>query len=300
MGVDALPEAYRTCLADWDTQGFAILPGFYAEAELAPAVAMVERLWNDPRADVVVDDLVTHRRVRLRDVPAAARAHRRFKLNDLYLRHDPVRALALNPRINPVLDALLGHVPVLCNSLNFEHGSQQPDHVDSLYMTPRTPRHLVAIWVALEDCGADAGPLRYYPGSHRIPPFAFSDGGRHAIESEMPAWHRYMAGEVERLGLQPRQFAARRGDVFIWSADLLHGGSPILDPMRTRRSAVFHYFSEADCRALGARLVPQHGGYWIRRGQQPVPGTWQARVRGHLSRLRRHWQRVGRGGGRVG
>ena len=37
-----------------------------------------------------------------------------------------------------------------------------------------------------------------------------------------------------------RRFQARKGDVFIWSADLAHGGSPIENPGLTRRSIVGH------------------------------------------------------------
>jgi hypothetical protein len=74
-------------------------------------------------------------------------------------------------------------------------------------------------------------------------------------------------------------FQARKGDVFIWNAQLLHGGSAIAQPGRTRRSVVFHYFSESDCRAMGHRLVPESGGFWIRRSQQPIPGSFDARMR---------------------
>ena len=119
-----------------------------------------------------------------------------------------------------------------------EIGSAQPDHVDSLYMTPRSPHHLVAIWVALEDTHPDAGPLRYYPGSHKIPQYVFSNGSHHFIQDEMPLWDRHMRAQVEALKLQPEVFLARKGDVFVWSAYLLHGGSDIRDPARTRKSVV--------------------------------------------------------------
>ena len=70
-----------------------------------------------------------------------------------------------------------------------------------------------------------------------------------------------------------RRFAARKGDVFIWSCYLLHGGSNIIDPARTRSSVVFHYYSDQDCLARGETLVPEQGGYWLHRAHQPVPGV---------------------------
>jgi phytanoyl-CoA hydroxylase len=169
-------------------------------------------------------------------------------------------------------------VPVLCNSLSFEQGSAQTDHIDALFMTPRTPHHLVAIWVALEDCHADAGPLKYFAGSHRIEPWVFSTGSHHFVPDEMPAWRAYMDAEVARRGLTPETFAAQRGDVFIWSAYLLHGGSPIRDPARTRKSVVFHYYSQEDCIAQRCTIVPYQGGFWMHRPHQAVPGLGESQA----------------------
>jgi len=257
--------------AHWDANGFAVLPGFYSGDELDRAERRVRRAWEEGESRIVVDDMVTGRRSRLVDVDADARRNHRFKTNDLYLEHEEVRDLALNARITPILRALLGHVPVLCNSLSFQQGSTQADHVDALYMTPRSQHHLIAIWVALEDCHPDAGPLRYYPGSHLIPPYTFSNGSNHVVEDEMPEWQAYMDREVAARGLSPLTFPARKGDVFIWSAYLLHGGSPIADPRKTRNSVVFHYYSEEDCIAHGCTVVPCAGGFWMHRAHQPVP-----------------------------
>ena len=40
-------------------------------------------------------------------------------------------------------------------------------------------------------------------------------------------------------------FLARKGDVFLWHANLMHGGEPHHDKALTRKSMVFHYFSRA-------------------------------------------------------
>lgn len=260
----------------WEDHGFLALPKFYSDAELDAAQGAIDQIWAVKAPRIVVDDLVTGQRSRLMDVEEQRRREHRFKVNDLYLECEEIRRLALNERIEPILHELLGHAPVVCNSLNFQQGSGQPDHVDSLYMTPRSPWHLIAIWVALEDCHMDAGPLRYYPGSHKIPQYVFSNGSNHVVDEEMDDWNRYMQEHVQTRGLKPEVFAARRGDVFIWSAYLLHGGSPIKDPSRTRASIVFHYFSEEDSRALNSTLVPYHGGFWLHRRHQPVPGLGES------------------------
>jgi ectoine hydroxylase-related dioxygenase (phytanoyl-CoA dioxygenase family) len=191
-----------------------------------------------------------------------------------------------------LLQRLLGERPAVCNSLSLEYGTEQEDHVDSLFMTPRTPAHLVAIWVALEDCRPESGLLRYWPGSHLIEPYVFSNGQRHFIPEELGAWQGWMRTQVRQHGLQSELFQARKGDVFVWNAQLLHGGSPIAERGSTRRSIVFHYFSESDCRAMGHRLVPDSGGFWIRRSHQPIPGSVNARMRnraGKAARRLRGW-----------
>jgi ectoine hydroxylase-related dioxygenase (phytanoyl-CoA dioxygenase family) len=274
-------------IAQWQARGMIVLPRFYADAEIDAVLADYRRLWDQGRARVTVDDMDTERRMRLRDVPQAARRTHRFKVNDLYLEQASVRQLALNERLVPLLHSLLGQRPALCNSLSLEYGTAQRDHVDSLYMTPRTPNDLVAAWVALEDCTPEAGPLRYWPGSHLIEPFVFSNGERHYVPAEMDAWHAHIESQVRQRGLAPEVFLARKGDVFLWNAHLLHGGSAIAKPGSTRRSVVFHYFSEGDSRALGMRLVPEAGGFWIRRSHQPIPGSLQAQLRQLAARLRR-------------
>lgn len=77
--------------------------------------------------------------------------------------------------------------------------------------------------------------------------------------------------QIADAGLDWTAFAARAGDVFIWHAQLYHGGSPIDDMGLTRKSLVTHYFraqdTEPDC-------VQDHGDgrYWMLRGHPPVPG----------------------------
>ncbi|CAN5852075.1 hypothetical protein BH23PLA1_BH23PLA1_02320 [soil metagenome] len=266
-----MAELSPDLMTPWEQDGYLILPGFYRPEEIAQAEACIPRAWKELGDRVVVDDLMTGRRQLMGSVSAADRRDHNFKLNDLFLEFDEIRHLALNDRLTPILRAALSQAPVLCNSLSFERGSQQPDHVDALYMTPRSTGHLIAIWVALEDCHLDAGPLNYYPGSHKIPPYVFSNGSNHHVPAEMPLWRQYMDEQVRQRGLVARQFAARKGDVFIWHAYLFHGGAPINDPARTRKSIVFHYFSEQDCQALGCDLVPFGQSYWMRRSPQPVP-----------------------------
>ncbi|MCU0705083.1 MAG: phytanoyl-CoA dioxygenase family protein [Fimbriiglobus sp.] len=258
----------------WEQDGYLALPGFFTAEQIDRLNALTDAAYHNPPGWLVVDNLRTGRRARLSDFAPDERTHRHYKLNDLYLEEPEVRAAALDPRVRAYLGELLGAPPVLCNSLTFEKGSQQPDHIDSLYMTPRTPGQLAATWIALEDAHPDAGQLFYYPGSHRIPLYTFADGTHHASNAEAQAWHAYILSEIAARGLRRETFPAKKGDLFIWSANLVHGGSPIGDPARTRKSLVCHYYTLPDCQAQGCECVPQAAdGYWMRRPHQTVPGT---------------------------
>lgn len=47
---------------------------------------------------------------------------------------------------------------------------------------------------------------------------------------------------MEERQLEPHYFEARKGDVLIWHANLLHGGSPRRELTRSRKALVCHYF----------------------------------------------------------
>jgi len=266
----------RRQVEDWEAEGFIVLKSFFPADRVQPLNELVDRLWNDrrrkdnPLVIDVFDGMPEGRRIFFKNSPDESRAYP-YKLNDLYLEYAQVRELVLDARLTRVLHDLLGGVPMVCNTLNFEWGPQQEDHFDTFYMPPREPNRMVAAWIALEDVSPDAGPLRYYPGSHKIPPFLFSHGKTDAIPSELPNFRKYIAHELERRGLRPGMFVAQTGDVLVWHAQLLHGGYPIRDSHRTRKTLVAHYFRAQDYyhRFWRLRRLRKDAYYYWRR-HQPV------------------------------
>lgn len=248
----------------FDDNGFVVVEGFFTDQELAAATDAFEQVWDESPRDVTVD-IASGQRLRASDVPRDTdRAS--MKVNDLYLTDAGLREAVMSARLNAILTELMADDPVCINTLSVECGTQQTDHLDTLFMTPRTPGKLLASWMALEDAEADAGPLRYYPESNHIEPFRFRDGGYHVDAGEMDQWSDYMAGEVERHGLAETRFLARRGDLLIWDAWLLHGGSEIATPGRTRSSVITHYHAKTDARHMDAEIVDMPGGgRWLRR-----------------------------------
>jgi hypothetical protein len=241
------PELRR----NWQ-DGYLQLPKFFSDAEVESVNDCVDRLWRDRARDgrpIDVDyflDAAPWCTAALKDVPDEAR-RRPHKVNNLYYWEEAVRRMVLDERLAAVVRLLLDGDPCALTTLNFELGSQQMLHQDTLYMPPAIPYRMVAAWVALEDISPEAGPLTYVPGSNRIPPYFFTTGrlGWHGAP-EMPQFEAHMKRHVAERGLRQVEFCARKGDVFIWHPLLYHGGTRILDRTKTRKSLVTHYFAAAD------------------------------------------------------
>ncbi len=253
----------------WNENGYLVLPRFFAAENIKRAEALFDEAWASRHtADnpLVIDALagpLMGKRMLFRDAPDELRKGP-YKLNDVYLESDIVRELILAPRLVDVLGELLGAAPIVCNSLTFEYGSQQGFHVDTFYMPPQTTNGLVVSSIALEDVDQNAGPLQFYPGSHQIPPYVFSHGGITAVEAEMDACNAYFTSEVAKRGLRAERFQGRAGDVFLWHAQLYHGGSNIRDKRKTRKSIVTHYWRIDDVPPAQRGYVGP-GRYYVRR-----------------------------------
>ena len=53
-----------------------------------------------------------------------------------------------------------------------------------------------------------------------------------------------MDGPHQHSGIEQETFVPKKGQALIWAANLLHGGSPQINPKLTRWSQVTHYYFE--------------------------------------------------------
>lgn len=179
-----------------------------------------------------------------------------YRIADLHSHSSQALNLYLHPEVFSWLDLVFGEPSVAFQSLYFQYGSQQSLHRDPVYVVTTPPSHLVATWTALEDIGPDCGPLCYVPGSHKLPYFEFSPD-RIAIRPEedyLPAYD-FTREECQRRGLEEKSLTCRRGEVFLWHGNLVHGGSPVNDPELTRRSFVVHYSTRAHYQSRGGGFL---------------------------------------------
>ncbi len=219
----------RRQLLHFIENGYLILRNFYTPEQVDRANEEVEALLNSRKTDF------NYTGRKLMD------AHRFSLLLE--------REFFKNPRLLDVLAFIMGRKIVPFQTINFIEGSEQRAHSDSIHMTTEPPGHLIAAWTALEDCHEGNGPLFYYPGSHRLPYITCQDydSGNTALALGNHSNRRYedKIGEVvSQHDFKKEKFLARKGDVLIWHANLLHGGSPIEQKGATRKSMVAHYFCE--------------------------------------------------------
>lgn len=158
-----------------------------------------------------------------------------------------VRAAATFGPILAAVGQLYGAQPRPFQTLNFPRGTQQRAHSDSIHFNSEPFGMMCGVWLALEDIGPDQGPLVYYPGSHTLPEMNFEDLGLQPDYAHYRAYEDRIEEMIARHGFQPRYGLLKKGQMIVWSANVLHGGAAQNDMALGRRSQVTHYFFEG-CR----------------------------------------------------
>jgi hypothetical protein len=232
----AIDEEQARLCRYWAENGYVILPGLIDNATLDEVWEAYERAIHAGKIALLPD-------------PAAD--------------GDPFPGRFLNPHKKlGALCRILKHTGLL-NSIHLlmerepkplqtiasHKGSQQGLHSDSIHMTTYPLGYLTAAWIAFEDIHPDSGPLEYYPGSHRLP-YVFSkdvgitegDFKREGYASYQSRYEPYIRNLIATHALKPHYFHARKGDVLIWHANLIHGGSPRRNLTLSRRAMVAHFF----------------------------------------------------------
>ena len=170
-----------------------------------------------------------------------------------------------------LLQYIYGAVPLPFQSLSFTQGTERKTHSDVVHFDTLPQRgRMAASWLALEDVDRTAGPVHYYSGSHRRGLWDYvqlgledrwlngSDFSRrdpnYAIDYS--EYQDELQKSIDAQRLRRSYALLRRGETFLWAASLLHGGSPIEDHNRTRRSVATHYFFRPDPTELQKYWVP--------------------------------------------
>lgn len=224
---NSFPSAIQEQLLAWSDKGYLIWKDFLDSATADAILHEVDRLTKKGKLHPTHDNKLMFAN-----------------------RHSPlIRNITREKRLTDLLGFILDKEVVPFQTINFIHGSNQRAHSDSIHMTTYPLGYLIAVWIALEDTNPDNGPLFYYPGSHRLPYLLNSDFN----EGETPLllgnkdyvdYEDRIEEQIKQHSLRPEVFLAKKGDILIWHANLIHGGMPVKDHSLTRKSMVIHYYAK--------------------------------------------------------
>ena len=166
-----------SALERWRDDGLVIFEGVVDTQLVDALVADVEYLrrnFRDFALDVELQgDQGDIKRLSQEDLESPG-----LKFNSIHSISMAAARLSLTREVVEFLSHVFQGPPCALQSLTFYRGSQQPIHVDYPYVRCQSPlSHLAASWIPLEDVHPDAGPLAYYPGSHRIEVSGMFDWG---------------------------------------------------------------------------------------------------------------------------
>lgn len=214
-------------LLSWSENGYAILPNFISEEKADEINQEIERLLDTRTVSWRYGNKIMF-----------AIKHSRLLMS-----------VGLDKKLNSILNLLMVKEVELFQSINFKTASEQRTHSDSIHMSTFPHGNIIAIWIALEDITEKNGALHYYPGSHKLPyimnkDFQNNDSKLLLGNKTYSDYEDKIAEVVKESGLKKEVFTAKKGDLFIWHANLLHGGEPLIDKNSTRKSMVFHYYAK--------------------------------------------------------
>ncbi len=220
---------------EWMRDGYVICKGFYDHALLDSTWAAYEQAIVDgevkpPPETMFEGDTLPGR------------------VSNPHFAVPAVDRMLFEPRMGRLVSLLMGAKAAPFQTIIGHKSSQQLAHSDSIHMTTYPQGYLAANWVAFEDIHPDSGPLKYYPGSHRLP-YLLSDDLEIPVEMGYGGYNRIYEPAIQKLiaehALQPKIFLPKKGDVLLWHANLLHGGSPVNGAVHpSRKALVCHFFAQ--------------------------------------------------------
>jgi ectoine hydroxylase-related dioxygenase (phytanoyl-CoA dioxygenase family) len=239
-----ITEREAANLTKFADDGYLIISAGVSADDAADFDANVNRLWREKPPKIAYAYDSPPRRLSWSDEHAHRRP--RYRIHDMHSAFETARRFYLDRTLLRYASLILDQPAVSTQSLYFEFGSQQALHRDSIVVPTPIFGELLAAWIALENIDPASGPLEYVPGSHKLPMFEFRPGqymfdGSSMGEPEIRAAMKFHDDESARRGLKTGRFLARRGEVLIWHSALLHGGAPVSDETKTRKSFVVHY-----------------------------------------------------------
>lgn len=192
-----------------------------------------------------------------------------------YLNHSVIRDLCCSKELHYLLVDLLGEELGLHFLLTEFKSTERGWHQDDYLNPPDVAARYAAIWMAMGDIDMDSGPFQFVPGSHKwaclrrdkvkslVVPSARETGDHQwAVIAEYLV-NKSVDAYIKETGSKIETFRAKKGDILIWHAKLMHRGSIANNHDLLRPSLICHYSNIRSRRDFGNEITRHgDGGYF--------------------------------------
>lgn len=273
----------------WERDGYIILKKFFNDEQLDAA-------WSKYEASIESGKINPPRELLFEGDTLPGRV-----LNP-HFSVEPIKQILFDQKMVEIVSLLLGTRALPFQTIIGHKSSEQLQHSDSIHMSTYPSGYLVANWIAFEDIHANSGPLVYHPGSHKLP-YLMADELGIDFDIGYRAYHNVYEPAIQDLitshGFETHYFLPSKGDVLLWHANLLHGGSKMNDPkMASRKALVCHFFAKGctcyhDLTGMPASVTS--AAFDANAYLEAYPDVAQAGIDPYL-----HYLRGGKNEGRIG
>lgn len=225
-----LSQEHKNLALEYNENGFVVISGLFSED-----------LMNKIRSDM--DNKGYNPEFKM------SNQRDNVRIQDFWMHSDSTKNVSCDKRILEILEMLYEREPIPFQTLNFRVGTQQRAHSDTIHFSSIPAKFMCGVWVALEDITDQNGAVFYHPKSQNLPEYNFT---HFKSEPTDTTYEDYVGYEdfIEKIigasNFEKKPFYAKKGDVLIWSSNIIHGGSKVLDVNSTRYSQVTHYYFK-DC-----------------------------------------------------
>ena len=216
--------------------GYAVIKGGVSHELISDCLADSSRLLEKNKSELLRRGLLVNDRL--------------FRVVNFHLISRAARSLfskSSHEALN-LVDHVLGKGCVY-TSLYFESGSEQPLHRDTPYFWTNPPYSYLGFWIALENVGEENGMLTLIEKSHSAgEPDIVNMRRERFLDKACPMsddklFYEYNSAVLrmcDAAGLKQINLPMEKGDILIWDASTLHGGTPHINKNMSRKSIVFH------------------------------------------------------------
>ncbi len=224
------PEQWQEELLKWPDKGYMILKGF-VNSDLCDGI-------NEEQKKLLASGEIEQ-------------DYTNTRVMNAWKKSEKIKQVINDSLLHDFLSFTLGREVLPFQTISFFKGSKQKTHSDSIHMTTEPQGYLIATWMALEDISLDSGPLHYYPGSQKLPyimgeNFPHSSSMLSVGDDLYGNYEKKIAEIVSEKKFEKDIFLAKKGDLLVWHANILHGGEPVINENSSRKSLVTHYFCKGD------------------------------------------------------